>query len=133
MKITFLNALENVQQLSTQHFGSLAKLSYDLKTHSSYGLTCNTNAAQDTQVQSRQEVLNTGVTNPTAEILNSTPYPTSVLYELFRLYPPVSQLISCAKTGWAVLGCNIVIPSLHGSIGIRMACMWMPEIGDQKP
>ena len=58
----------------------------------------------------RAEVLATEVTNPTMETLNKLPYLTSLICELLRVYPPVSQLISRVTLEPAVLGGTVEIP-----------------------
>jgi unspecific monooxygenase len=58
----------------------------------------------------RQEILATQTDEPTTETVNAMPLLTSVVYELLRLYPPLSQLINRATVDTAVLGNNIVIP-----------------------
>jgi xanthocillin biosynthesis cytochrome P450 monooxygenase len=48
---------------------------------------------------------------PTAEIVNHMPYLTATIFELLRLYPPVSQLINRVTLQPAVLGEDIRIPA----------------------
>lgn len=66
--------------------------------------------SQRVQDQLRAEVLSTNQQAPTADLLNNLPILTSVLYELLRLYPPVSQLINRVTTSNALLGGKISIP-----------------------
>ncbi|KAF2201232.1 P450 family sporulation-specific N-formyltyrosine oxidase Dit2 [Delitschia confertaspora ATCC 74209] len=75
LKIVFLTAHENTQQLLNSMFWQLG-------------------VDQDIQSKLRAEVLATGTTEPTEALLNSLPYLTSVIIELLRVYPPVSQLIN---------------------------------------
>jgi len=92
LKITFLTAHENVQQLLNSTFWELGK----------------NQAAQD---KLREEVQRTGVTEPTAETVNGLPYLTALVCELLRVYPPVSQLINRVTVRPAVLGGEIAIPA----------------------
>ena len=62
------------------------------------------------QGQLREEVLSVEQGSPTADLVNRLPYLTSVLYELLRLYPPVSQLINRVTTSDVVLGGKLAIP-----------------------
>jgi len=48
---------------------------------------------------------------PTAEIVNSMPYLTATVFELLRLYPPVSQLINRVTLQPSVLGGDMRIPA----------------------
>jgi xanthocillin biosynthesis cytochrome P450 monooxygenase len=111
IKITFLTAHENAQQLLNLTFWELSKSQvWQSSTYLHTPTVVDTNAPQDIQIKLRQEVQDLGVSNPTAETLNSMPFLTSVLYELLRLYPPVPQLINRVTTERAVLGGKIVIP-----------------------
>lgn len=92
LKIVFLTAHENAQQLLNSVF-------WELGTN------------QTVQTRLREEVLATNVTNPTAELLNNMPYLTTVVYEMLRLYPPVSQLINRVTFGPAVLASKVKIPN----------------------
>ena len=67
----------------------------------------NRQAIQD---KLRAEVLGTGVKNPTSELLNKLPYLTSLVCELLRVYPPVSQLINRVTLEDALLAGKIEIP-----------------------
>ncbi|MCJ1467858.1 hypothetical protein MMC07_006483 [Pseudocyphellaria aurata] len=91
LKITFLTAHENTQQLLNSMFWQLGK-------------------DQTVQDKLRAEVLGTRTVNPTSEVLNSLPYLTSVICELLRVYPPVSQLINRVALKTARLGGVIEIP-----------------------
>ncbi|KAB8542084.1 hypothetical protein FH972_025547 [Carpinus fangiana] len=93
IKITFLTAHENAQQLLNSIFWELGR-----------------SESIPMQQKLRDEVLNTGVDRPSTELLNSMPYLTSVLYEMLRLYPPVSQLINRVTITDTILGGNIRIP-----------------------
>ena len=92
LKIIFLTAHENVQQLLNSIFWELG-------------------VNQEVQTKLREEVMFRNVENPTAEILNDMPYLTSVVYEMLRLYPPVSQLINRVTFAPAVLANKIEIPN----------------------
>ncbi|MCJ1405449.1 hypothetical protein MMC11_008677 [Xylographa trunciseda] len=91
LKIVFLTAHENTQQLLNSMFWQFG---HDLTF----------------QDKLRAEVLATGVTEPTPEILNKLPYLTAIICELLRVYPPVSQLINRVTLEPANLGGNINIP-----------------------
>ncbi|KAG9499231.1 hypothetical protein J7337_010050 [Fusarium musae] len=91
LKIVFLTAHENVQQLLNSVF-------WELGTN------------QTVQTRLREEILSKKVVSPTAEMLNDMPYLTAVVYEMLRLYPPVSQLINRVTFGPTVLADKIEIP-----------------------
>ncbi|KAF2195915.1 putative sporulation-specific N-formyltyrosine oxidase Dit2 [Zopfia rhizophila CBS 207.26] len=97
IKIMFLTAHENVQQLVNSTFWELGK-------------------NQDVQNRLRQEILDTQTDTPTAELVNGMPYLTSTIFELLRLYPPVSQLINRVTLQPTVLGGDICIPA-HTWVG----------------
>jgi xanthocillin biosynthesis cytochrome P450 monooxygenase len=87
IKITFLTAHENAQQLLNLTFWELGKSQvWQSSIYLHTPTVVDTNAPQDIQIKLRQEVHDLGVSNPTAETLNSMPFLTSVLYELLRLY-----------------------------------------------
>jgi xanthocillin biosynthesis cytochrome P450 monooxygenase len=92
LKIVFLTAHENAQQLLNSVF-------WELGTN------------QVVQSRLREEVLACNVEDPTAELLNNMPYLTAVLYEMLRLYPPVSQLINRVTVAPALLASKIQIPN----------------------
>ena len=120
LKIVFLTAHENVQQLLNSVFWELG-------------------VNQEVQEKLRAEVLATGAETPTAELLNNDmPYLTSVVYEMMRLYPPVSQLINRVTVAPAVLASKIEIPNrtwvgwnaygVHTDAGVwRDAMSFVPE------
>ena len=85
IKITFLTAHENTQQLLNSAFWKLGTQT----------------AIQD---KLRAEVLATGLVDPTGEQLNKMYYLTAVVAELLRLYPPVSQLINRVSLAPSQLG-----------------------------
>ncbi|KAI4154544.1 MAG: hypothetical protein LQ341_000327 [Variospora aurantia] len=91
LKITFLTSHENIQQLLNSAFWQLG---HD----------------QTIQDKLRAEVLATGITDPTTETLNKLPYLTSLVCELLRVYPPVSQLINRVTTEPALLAGTVRIP-----------------------
>ncbi|KAI4123482.1 MAG: hypothetical protein LQ338_004258 [Usnochroma carphineum] len=91
LKITFITAHENTQQLLNSTFWQLGK-------------------DQMIQNKLRAEVLASGVTDPTMETLNKLPYLTSLICELLRVYPPVSQLINRVALEPALLGGQVEIP-----------------------
>ncbi|GLI81120.1 hypothetical protein PoHVEF18_009491 [Penicillium ochrochloron] len=97
LKVTFLTAHENAQQLLNSTFWVLG-----------------TN--QSIQKKLRAEILATGTENPTTDLVNSLPYLFAVILELLRLYPPVSQLINRVTTSQSVLGGEITIPN-HTWVG----------------
>lgn len=92
IKVTFLTAHENAQQLLNSTFWVLGK---------------NTSVQQ----KLRAEILATGEQSPSTDLVNSLPYLFGVILELLRLYPPVSQLINRVTTSQAVLGGDIAIPN----------------------
>ena len=65
---------------------------------------------QAIQDKLRAEVLATGVTDPTGETLNKLPYLTSLVCELLRVYPPVSQLINRVTLEPTMLAGKVQIP-----------------------
>lgn len=97
LKVTFLTAHENAQQLLNSAFWVLGE-------------------NQAIQNKLRAETLAAGVTNPSAEKVNSLPYLHAIILELLRLYPPVSQLINRVTTQKIVLGGEIAIPN-HTWVG----------------
>ncbi|EEH46135.2 uncharacterized protein PADG_02285 [Paracoccidioides brasiliensis Pb18] len=62
------------------------------------------------QQKLRKEVQSTGSIDPTPELVDSMPYLTATVFELLRLYPPLSQLINRKASRTAVLGNQIIIP-----------------------
>ncbi|KAJ5256679.1 Cytochrome monooxygenase xanG [Penicillium angulare] len=92
LKVTFLTAHENAQQLLNSAFWELGN-------------------NQAIQKKLRFEILAMNTLNPTVDEVNSMPYLFSVVMELLRLYPPVSQLINRVTTGKSTLGGEIVIPN----------------------
>lgn len=97
LKVTFLTAHENAQQLLNSAFWELG-----------------TNKAA--QEKLRAEILAMNTTNPTTDEVNSMPYLFAVVLELLRLYPPVSQLINRVTTQKAILGGKVAIPN-HTWVG----------------
>ncbi|KAI2713300.1 hypothetical protein CBS147354_7740 [Penicillium roqueforti] len=92
LKITFLTAHENAQQLVTSMFWQLG-------------------TRVDIQDRLREEILDTAKThpNPSEEIINGLPYLTAVVLELLRLFPPVCQLINRVALRPALLGGELPI------------------------
>ncbi|KAJ5109624.1 Cytochrome monooxygenase xanG [Penicillium argentinense] len=97
LKVTFLTAHENAQQLLNSAFWVLGS---------------NTSI----QDKLRAEILATKTTNPTSDEVNALPYLYAVIVELLRLYPPVSQLVNRVTMSKTVLGGDIVIPN-HTWVG----------------
>lgn len=93
LKITFLTAHENAQQLVNSMFWQLG-------------------TRVDVQSHLREEILTmtSEHPDPSHEIINTLPYLTSVVLELLRLFPPVSQLINRVALQPAVLGGELPIP-----------------------
>ncbi|KAJ5941632.1 hypothetical protein N7516_001800 [Penicillium verrucosum] len=93
LKITFLTAHENAQQLVTSMFWQLG-------------------TRVDIQDRLREEILSTAKThpNPSQEVINNLPYLTAVVLELLRLFPPVSQLINRVAVQPALLGGELPYP-----------------------
>ena len=92
LKVTFLTAHENAQQLLNSAFWELG----------------NNQPVLD---KLRAEILDMNTADPSVDQINSMPYLFSVVLELLRLYPPVSQLINRVTTQKSVLGGDIVIPN----------------------
>ncbi|KAJ5958084.1 Cytochrome P450 [Penicillium vulpinum] len=92
LKITFLTAHENAQQLVTSMFWQLG-------------------TRIDIQDRLREEILATSKThpNPSQEVINNLPYLTAVVLELLRLFPPVCQLINRVALQPAMLGGELPI------------------------
>lgn len=119
LKVTFLTAHENAQQL-------LNSTIYVLGTNKT--------------IQSilRSEILSTNTTTPSPDLLNSLPYLTSTILELLRLYPPVSQLINRVTTTPSTLGGIMPIPS-HTWVGWNAygvhtdTKIWGPDAREFKP
>lgn len=65
---------------------------------------------QAIQDKLRAEVLATGITDPTTEVLNKLPYLTALVVELLRVYPPVSQLINRVSVVPSSLGGQLNLP-----------------------
>jgi len=97
LKVTFLTAHENAQQLLNSAFWELG----------------NNQAIQN---KLRAEILALDMLNPSTDDVNAMPYLFAVILELLRLYPPVSQLINRVTTSKTVLGGDIVIPN-HTWVG----------------
>ena len=97
LKVTFLTAHENAQQLLNSTLWELGN-------------------NQAIQHKLRAEILAMNKENPSTDEVNSMPYLFSVVLELLRLYPPVSQLINRVTTEKAVLGGDVVIPN-HTWVG----------------
>lgn len=55
-------------------------------------------------------MLASGTAEPTSEVLNKLPYLTSLIYELLRVFPPVSQLINRVTVEPALLAGKVEIP-----------------------
>ncbi|KAL8833229.1 MAG: hypothetical protein Q9170_004393 [Blastenia crenularia] len=92
LKITFIVAHENIQLL-------LNSMLYQI------GLS------QEVQDKLRSEIAATNTVNPTANTVNKLPYLTSVIYELLRLFPPISQLTNRLCTTDSLLSDEIPIPA----------------------
>ncbi|KAL4977211.1 cytochrome P450 [Aspergillus desertorum] len=65
----------------------------------------------DIQDSLRSELSSLNDSEPVYKALSSLPLLTSTLYEVLRLYPPISQLINRRTTAPAVLGGEIPIPA----------------------
>jgi unspecific monooxygenase len=93
---------------------------------------------KEVQTHLRAEILSTNTPTPTSDVVNALPYLTAVVYELLRLYPPVSQLINRVTVRPAMLGNEIPIPAgtfvgwnaygVHVNPGI-----WGPDANEFKP
>jgi unspecific monooxygenase len=119
LKVTFLTAHENAQQLLNSTF-------YVLGTNKTIQSTL------------RLEILSTNTSCPSPETLNSLPYLTSTILELLRLFPPVSQLINRVTTSSTTLGGVILIPG-HTWVGWNAygvhtdQTIWGPDAKEFKP
>lgn len=119
LKVTFLTAHENAQQLLNSAFWELGN-------------------NQAVQRKLRAEVLATSTQDPSTDLVNSLPYLFSVVLELLRLYPPVSQLINRVTTQKAVLGGDIAIPN-HTWVGWNAfgvqtdQALWGPDAREFRP
>jgi unspecific monooxygenase len=119
LKIVFLTAHENVQQLMTSMYYALGR-------------------NQAVQERLRAEVLATGVADPSIELLNSMPYLTGTVLELLRLYPPVSQLLNRVTLAPTRLGGEITVPG-HTWVGWnapgvqRNPNIWGPQASELIP
>ncbi|OQD88048.1 hypothetical protein PENANT_c004G11078 [Penicillium antarcticum] len=93
LKITFLTAHENTQQLVNSMFWQLG-------------------VRVDIQERLREEILSTAKIHPgpAQEVINQLPYLTAVVLELLRLFPPVCQLINRVALSNALLGGDLPIP-----------------------
>ncbi|KAF7173042.1 hypothetical protein CNMCM6106_007180 [Aspergillus hiratsukae] len=119
LKIVFLTAHENAQQLVNSMFWEIGK-------------------NIEVQRKLRTEILSTATTTPTSDIVNTLPYLTSVIYELLRLYPPVSQLINRVTLAPAMLGNEIPIPKGTfvgwNAYGVHVnPAIWGPDANEFKP
>ncbi|KAL8941125.1 MAG: hypothetical protein Q9216_002424 [Gyalolechia sp. 2 TL-2023] len=94
LKITFIVAHENTQLLLNSMFYQVG-------------------VSQDVQDKLRSEINATNIMNPTGDTVNKLPYLTSVIYELLRLFPPISQLANRICTTNSLLGDEVPIP--HGT------------------
>ena len=110
LKITFLAGHENVQQLLNSTFWALGKDTVSIYTYARSMMAFLTLLLQDVQDRLRQEILATQTCEPSPETVNAMPLLTSVVYELLRLYPPLSQLVNRTTEDTTILGGNIVIP-----------------------
>jgi Cytochrome P450 len=112
LKITFLTAHENAQQLVTSMFWQLG-------------------TRVDIQDRLREEILTTAKAhpNPSQEIIHSLPYLTAVVLELLRLFPPVCQLINRVALQPALLGGELPIPKGHLWDGMLGPCIVTPKYG----
>jgi unspecific monooxygenase len=93
---------------------------------------------KEVQTRLRLEILSTNTTTPTSEVVNALPYLTSVVYELLRLYPPVSQLINRVTVRPAMLGNEIPIPAGTfvgwNAYGVHVnPAIWGPDANEFKP
>lgn len=119
LKIVFLTAHENTQQLLNSAFWQLGRF-------------------QEFQDKLREEVLATNISEPTKEVLNKLPYLTAIVVELLRVYPPVSQLINRVSLVPSKLGGQIQLPAGTwvgwNAPGVQSdPCAWGPTARDFIP
>ncbi|KAL8721634.1 MAG: hypothetical protein Q9225_001723 [Loekoesia sp. 1 TL-2023] len=119
LKITFIVAHENIQLL-------LNSMLYQI------------GANQEVQDKLRAEINATNTENPTADTVNNLPYLTSVIYELLRLYPPISQLANRICTSDSLLGDDIPIAAgtylAWNAYGVQTSpANWGPRARDFVP
>lgn len=107
--VTFLTAHEDTQQLLNSMFWRLGKDQVQNPNWHSQDST-DRSTFQRVQDKLRAKVVGKGTVIPTGEVLNSLPCMTSVICELLRVYPPVSQLINRVAVKTARLGGIIEIP-----------------------
>ncbi|PLB42266.1 cytochrome P450 monooxygenase xanG [Aspergillus candidus] len=116
LKIVFLTAHENAQQLVNSMFWQLGTL-------------------PDAQQKLRDEIRSA---NCTHEALTDLPYLTATIYELLRLYPPVSQLINRVTLRDAQLGGKVAIPKGTfvgwNAYGVHInPAIWGPDAMEFRP
>ncbi|KAL8949692.1 MAG: hypothetical protein Q9222_004221 [Ikaeria aurantiellina] len=92
LKIIFIVAHENTQLLLNSMFYEIGK-------------------NEEVQSRLRTEIDASKTLNPTASTVNKLPYLTSVIYELLRLYPPISQLANRQSNIDSLLGDEVPIPA----------------------
>ena len=112
LKVTFLTAHENAQQLLNSAIwvlGSNTKIQEKLRSEIQ-SLISTPTAAGGTAGTTNPNP------NPTTDQINSLPYLYAVILELLRLYPPVSQLINRVSTSNTILGGEVSIPN-HTWVG----------------
>lgn len=111
LKITFIVAHENTQLLLNSMFYQIGVNQVSYLRLMVIVWKIDKHCLQQVQEKLRNEIIATNIANPTADTVNKLPYLTSVIYELLRLYPPISQLTNRVAESDVLLGDTIPVPA----------------------